>query len=94
MIIMLTTHCFAAEQSIIIIMGFADLSIADIAAEYDLSVETVFHLCDQLGVTYNNQQTNLALEDAKAIISQILSLRSDSLNKSKKILFQKSDRSF
>lgn len=54
-------------------MGFADLSIAAIAAEYNLPVETVFHLCDQLGVTYRNQQTNLALEDAKAIIAHILS---------------------
>ncbi len=53
-------------------MGFADLSIADIAAEYQLPVQTVFHLCDQLGVTYKNPQTNLALEDAKAIIAQIL----------------------
>lgn len=67
-------------------MGFADLSIADIAAEYNLSVETVFHLCDHLGVTYNNQQTNLALEDAKAVISQILSLRSVSPTQSKEIL--------
>jgi DNA-binding MurR/RpiR family transcriptional regulator len=62
-------------------MGFADLSIADIAAEYHLSVETVFHLCDQLGVTYKNQQTNLALEDAKAIISRILSQRPDAAPK-------------
>jgi predicted DNA-binding protein YlxM (UPF0122 family) len=61
-------------------MGFADLSIADIAAEYNLSVEKVFHLCDQLGVTYKNHQTNLALEDAKAIISQILSEHSDASN--------------
>ncbi|MFM7572125.1 MAG: translation initiation factor IF-2 [Snowella sp.] len=57
-------------------MGFADLSIADIAAEYNLPVATVFHLCDQLGVTYRNQQTNLALEDAKAIIAHILSQKS------------------
>ncbi len=57
-------------------MGFADLSIADIAAEYNLPVEAVFHLCDRMGVTYKNQQTNLALEDAKAIISQILSQQS------------------
>lgn len=58
-------------------MGFADLSIADIAAEYNLPVETVFHLCEQLGVSYKNQQTNLALEDAKAIISIILAQRAD-----------------
>lgn len=54
-------------------MGFADLSIAAIAAEYDLPVEAVFHLCRQLGINYKNQQTNLALEDAKAIIANILS---------------------
>ncbi|MEC4986087.1 MAG: translation initiation factor IF-2 [Oscillatoria sp. PMC 1068.18] len=59
-------------------MGFADLSIAEIAAEYNLSVEQVFHLCDQLGIAYKNQQTNLALEDAKAIISQILSQKTSS----------------
>ena len=54
-------------------MGFADLSIAEIAAEYSLSIEKVFNLCDQLGIIYKNQQTCLALEDAKAVISQILS---------------------
>lgn len=58
-------------------MGFADLSIADIAAEYNLSVENVFQLCDQMGISYKNQQTCLALEDAKAVISHILS-KSDS----------------
>lgn len=62
-------------------MGFADLSIADIAAEYDLPVETVFCLCEGLGVAYKNQQTNLALEDAKAVISQILSPRSELANR-------------
>ncbi|MDJ0584844.1 MAG: hypothetical protein PX484_07260, partial [Microcystis sp. M49636_WE2] len=57
-------------------MGFADLSIADIAAEYDLADESVLSLCDQLGISYKDRQTNLALEDAKAIISLILSKRS------------------
>ncbi|MBE9202783.1 translation initiation factor IF-2 [Synechocystis salina LEGE 06099] len=53
-------------------MGFADLSIQSIATEYDLTVQSVFDLCDQLGITYKNQETNLALEDAKAVIMQIL----------------------
>ena len=53
-------------------MGFADLSIADIAAEYGLADESVLSLCDQLGISYKDRQTNLALEDAKAIISLIL----------------------
>jgi hypothetical protein len=57
-------------------MGFADLSIADIAAEYDLPDAGVFALCDRLGIAYKDRWTNLALEDAKAIISLILAERS------------------
>lgn len=56
-------------------MGFADLSIAEIAADYSLPVEEVLALCDQLGIAYKTCNTRLALEDAKAIISQILSQR-------------------
>ncbi|HYX18883.1 MAG TPA: hypothetical protein VE944_31840 [Nostoc sp.] len=54
-------------------MGFADLSIAEIAADYSIPVEKVFSLCNQLGIPYKHQKTRLALEDAKAIISQISS---------------------
>lgn len=54
-------------------MGFADLSIAEIAADYNLSEAEVMVWCDRLGIAYKNPQTRLALEDAKAIISQILS---------------------
>ncbi|NHC33503.1 translation initiation factor IF-2 [Scytonema millei] len=56
-------------------MGFADLSIAEIAADYNLPAAEVMVLCDRLGIAYKNPQTRLALEDAKAIISQILSQR-------------------
>jgi hypothetical protein len=56
-------------------MGFADLSIAEIATEYSLSVETVFALCDRQGINYQDRHTCLALEDAKTIISLILSER-------------------
>lgn len=59
-------------------MGFADLSIAEIAADYNLPVEEVFKLCEQLGIAYKNQQSRLALEDAKAIISKILSQKQGS----------------
>lgn len=59
-------------------MGFADLSIAEIASDYNLSVEEVSALCDRLGIAYKTQKTRLALEDAKAIISQILSQRQTS----------------
>ena len=59
-------------------MGFADLSITEIAAEYDLSTEEVCHLCEQLSIAYKTQETRLALEDAKAVISTILSQRENS----------------
>ncbi len=52
-------------------MGFADLSIAEIAADYNVPVEDVLNLCDQLGIAYKHPQTRLALEDAKAIMSKI-----------------------
>lgn len=60
-------------------MGFADLSITEIAAEYDLPPQAVCHLCEQLGIAYKTQQTRLALEDAKAVISEILSQRQGSV---------------
>ena len=65
-------------------MGFADLSIADIAAQYDLQVETLFRLCeialrgsevDRLNISYKNEATCLALEDAKMVILEILSAK-------------------
>ena len=54
-------------------MGFAELSIAEIAAEYQIEVEKIFALCDRFKITYKNEHTCLALEDAKAIIMEILS---------------------
>jgi hypothetical protein len=59
-------------------MGFADLSIAAIATEYDLAPEKVLGLCDRLKITYKDGQTNLALEDAKAVIQVILQERESS----------------
>ncbi|MEM7592738.1 MAG: translation initiation factor IF-2 [Cyanobacteria bacterium P01_A01_bin.83] len=53
-------------------MGFAELSIADIAAEYDIEEQAVFELCDRFKINYKNERTCLALEDAKAIIMEIL----------------------
>ncbi|MFB2935301.1 hypothetical protein ACE1B6_08475 [Aerosakkonemataceae cyanobacterium BLCC-F154] len=53
-------------------MGFANLSIAEIAADYDTAVTEVLQICDRLGIPYKNPQTQLALEDAKAIISAIM----------------------
>jgi predicted DNA-binding protein YlxM (UPF0122 family) len=58
-------------------MGFADLSIAEIAAEYNLTPEQVFQLCNRLEIAYKDRNTCLPLEDAKAVISLILSNKSD-----------------
>jgi predicted DNA-binding protein YlxM (UPF0122 family) len=56
-------------------MGFADLSISEIAEDYHLSEEAVMGLCDRLGVAYKTSQTRLALEDAKAVMLEILAQR-------------------
>lgn len=54
-------------------MGFADLSIAEIAEDYNVSVDVVLLLCSELGIAYKHPQTRLALEDAKALIGKITS---------------------
>ncbi|MEB3887004.1 translation initiation factor IF-2 [Lyngbya sp. CCY1209] len=52
-------------------MGFADLSVAEIAEDCDLPVSEVMALCDRLGIAYQHPQTRLALEDVKAILSAV-----------------------
>ena len=59
-------------------MGFAELSIADIAAEYGLEEQVVFELCDRFKINYKNERTCLALEDAKTIINEILAAKTNS----------------
>ncbi len=59
-------------------MGFAELSIADIAAEYQIETQTVFELCDRFKINYKNERTCLALEDAKTVIMEILAARDNS----------------
>ena len=53
-------------------MGFADLSIAQIAEDFKVRVEDVLEKCDQLGIAYKHPQTRLALEDAKAVMSKLI----------------------
>ncbi|MCC0177439.1 translation initiation factor IF-2 [Waterburya agarophytonicola K14] len=59
-------------------MGFAELSIADIAAEYQIEEQTVFELCDRFKINYKNERTCLALEDAKTIILEIMAAKTNS----------------
>jgi len=42
-------------------MGFADLSIAEIAEDFNVPVEEVIRLCDELEIAYKHPQTRLAL---------------------------------
>lgn len=56
-------------------MGFADLSIAELAEDYNLSVAEVLQLCDRCEIAYQSPQTRLALEDAKTIIQEVLAQR-------------------
>lgn len=53
-------------------MGFADLSIADIAEDHHCSVAAVCQVCDELAVAYRDAETHLALEDAKAVIQALM----------------------
>lgn len=53
-------------------MGFADLSVAEIAEDFKVPVEEVLALCDELGIAYKHPQTRLALEDAKAVMSKLM----------------------
>jgi len=59
-------------------MGFAELSIADIAAEYQIEEQEVLELCDRFKINYKNERTCLALEDAKTIILEILANNNNS----------------
>lgn len=54
-------------------MGFVDIEIAQLAADYGVSVEVVCQWCDRLGIRYTSPQTRLPLEDAKAIIVALTS---------------------
>ncbi|WP_245395566.1 hypothetical protein [Anthocerotibacter panamensis] len=49
-------------------MGFADIAIADLAEDYQLTVTEVLSWCDHFGIPYRSPESLLALEDAKRII--------------------------
>ncbi|MCL2930154.1 MAG: translation initiation factor IF-2 [Trichodesmium sp. MAG_R01] len=53
-------------------MGFADISVQEIAEDFNVHVNEVLRLCDQMRISYKHSQTRLALEDAKAIMSHLL----------------------
>ncbi|MGK7923600.1 MAG: translation initiation factor IF-2 [Trichodesmium sp.] len=59
-------------------MGFADISIQEIAEDFNVQIDEVFRLCHQMGISYKHSQTRLALEDAKAIMSHLLAQKQNS----------------
>ncbi|MFH7027103.1 MAG: hypothetical protein ACHBN1_17255 [Heteroscytonema crispum UTEX LB 1556] len=60
------------ESQLTSIMGFADLSIAEIADHY-IPLEKVLSVSEQPGISDSkHQNTRLALEDVKAIISHLI----------------------
>ncbi|AGY58721.1 hypothetical protein [Gloeobacter kilaueensis] len=52
-------------------MGFADVTIAELAEDYGLSQDQIFALCRQFGIPFRDAQSFLALEDAKQIILEV-----------------------
>jgi len=67
----------ASKHDDLITMGFAELSVADIAAEYDLTIEAALDICERLGIAAKDRHTRLALEDAKAVMLHLLERRSE-----------------
>ncbi|MGA9381840.1 MAG: hypothetical protein WBV73_24030, partial [Phormidium sp.] len=61
--------------------------------DYNTAVTEVFHICDRLGIPYKNPQTRLALEDAKAIISEIMAHSPDSGTSQQEDLFPENQNS-
>ncbi|WP_287128909.1 hypothetical protein [Candidatus Cyanaurora vandensis] len=49
-------------------VGFADISIVDLAEDYQLTVAEVLRWCDHYDIPYRSPESLLALEDAKKII--------------------------
>ncbi len=60
------------------IMGFADLSVSEVATDYPLSEEEVLVLYDLRGIAFTTSRTRLMLEDVKAVMLKILVQRPSS----------------
>ncbi|MBC7882318.1 MAG: translation initiation factor IF-2 [Anaerolineae bacterium] len=55
-------------------MGFADISIRELAEDCQLSVEKIQELCRSLGIAVRDGDTYLALEDVKRILLTVREL--------------------
>jgi hypothetical protein len=55
-------------------MGFADISIRELAEDCQMSVEKIQELCWSLGIAVRDGDTYLALEDVKRILLTVREL--------------------
>ncbi len=62
------------ESIKLIIMGFADLSISEIATDNHFSEEEVMGPCNHRGIAYPASQTRLQLEETKAVMLDFFGL--------------------
>ncbi|WP_017327283.1 hypothetical protein [Synechococcus sp. PCC 7336] len=60
-------------------MGFADITIAELAEDYQLDVDEVVEMCRTFGIPFETPASFLALEDAKRIILAVRSPRTASI---------------
>lgn len=49
-------------------MGFADVTVRELASDYALELQAVLALCHTLGIPHQDADSFLALEDAKRIL--------------------------
>ncbi|NJK72131.1 MAG: translation initiation factor IF-2 [Synechococcaceae cyanobacterium SM2_3_60] len=52
-------------------MGFADVTVRELASDYALELEAVLALCQKLGIPHHDADSFLALEDAKRILTAV-----------------------
>ena len=66
-------------------MGFADLSITELATDYKVSPEEILRLCIKLGISHRSPATRLPLEDVKSIILSLTAPLDDPSDSSDKL---------
>ncbi len=52
-------------------MGFADVTVRELAGDYALDLQVVLTLCQELGIPHCDADSFLALEDAKRIVIRV-----------------------
>ncbi len=58
-------------------MGFADVTVRELASDYALDLPAVLKLCRELGIPHRDADSFLALEDAKRILTVVQTAQRD-----------------